>query len=235
MRVQIFGDAALLLTFDEADVAPQRHEGNVSVLECVLNAKSALEQHPIEGIRELIPAAETLTVVLDTASGVRQGEIAKQLRTADFSTHAALAHDASVVEIPVVYQGEDLPRLAAHFGVSEAELIHWHQAVRWRAAFGGFAPGFMYMVPQGFHHHTEVDIDLEHTPVPRLDSPRTAIPAGSVALAGNFSSVYPQRSPGGWQLIGHTNIPMFDLTQQPPSLLRPGDEVAFRAIDAGDQ
>lgn len=136
------------------------------------------------------------------------------------------------IALDVVYDGEDLHELAESLGVSADGLIEWHTAEPWIAAFAGFAPGFLYCARSlesvdGF----ELPDALRGTPeIPRRSSPRTVVPAGSVALAGQFSAVYPRSSPGGWQLLGRTTTPMVDLTQDPPALLAPGDRLTYRAV-----
>ena len=95
-------------------------------------------------------------------------------------------------------------------------MVAAHTGTPWQVAFGGFAPGFMYL--------TGGDPRLQ---VPRRSSPRTSVPAGSVALAGEYSAVYPRSSPGGWQLIGRALVDVFDLDRDPPALLVPGARVRF--------
>jgi KipI family sensor histidine kinase inhibitor len=126
----------------------------------------------------------------------------------------------ALVEIPVTYDGEDLADVAALLAQDPDEVVRRHGAAEWTVAFCGFAPGFGYLVsPSGGWD------------VPRRRSPRTRVPAGSVALAGEFSGVYPRESPGGWQLIGRTDIAVFDLSRDPAALLRPGNRVRF--LDVG--
>jgi KipI family sensor histidine kinase inhibitor len=126
------------------------------------------------------------------------------------------AADVEEIEIPVTYDGDDLGDVASHTGLSEDEIVAAHTGRPWTVAFGGFAPGFAYLVGGD-----------ERLVVPRRDSPRTSVPAGSVGLAGEFSGVYPRSSPGGWQLIGHTDAVMFDVDRDPPALLAPGARVRF--------
>ena len=121
--------------------------------------------------------------------------------------------------IDTVYDGEDLAEVGELTGLGTEGVIAAHTGQTWTVAFAGFAPGFGYMVGE--------NQDLE---VPRRSSPRTAVPAGSVALAGNYSAVYPRRSPGGWQLIGHTGARMWDLDREQPALAAPGHRVQFRAV-----
>lgn len=136
------------------------------------------------------------------------------------------------VTLDVVYDGEDLHELASSLGISADGLIAWHTAEPWIAAFAGFAPGFLYCARSlDSVEGLELPDALRGTPqIPRRSSPRTAVPAGSVALAGQFSAVYPRASPGGWQLLGRTTTPMVDLTQDPPALLGPGDRLTYRAV-----
>ncbi|NUP60182.1 MAG: 5-oxoprolinase/urea amidolyase family protein, partial [Pseudarthrobacter sp.] len=121
--------------------------------------------------------------------------------------------------IEVVYDGEDLADVAAHTGLSTEGVVAAHAGQLWTAAFGGFAPGFAYLVGEN-----------EVLNVPRRSTPRTAVPAGSVAIAGNFSAVYPRISPGGWQLIGRTAARMWDLDREHPALVRPGQRVRYVAV-----
>jgi KipI family sensor histidine kinase inhibitor len=102
--------------------------------------------------------------------------------------------------------------------VDADEVVRRHTGTEWTVAFCGFAPGFGYLTPDG-----------EPWDVPRRDSPRTRVPAGAVALAGGFSGVYPRESPGGWQLIGRTDVAVFDVARDPAALLRPGVRVRFGA------
>ena len=128
---------------------------------------------------------------------------------------------AEPVLLDIVYDGPDLTETAELLGLSPEALIDTHSSQLWRAAFGGFAPGFMYCDSPG--HHWDV---------PRLDSPRTRVPTGAVGLAGRFSGVYPQESPGGWRLIGHTQAQMWDSTRDRPALLVPGQRVRYRPVRA---
>jgi KipI family sensor histidine kinase inhibitor len=126
---------------------------------------------------------------------------------------------AGTVEIPVVYDGPDLAEVAGHLAMPPDEVVARHTGTPWTVAFAGFTPGFGYLAGG--------DPRLD---VPRRSSPRTRIPAGSVALAGRFSGVYPHDSPGGWQLIGRTTERMWDLDRPEPALLVPGRQVIFKAV-----
>ena len=122
------------------------------------------------------------------------------------------------------YDGPDLADVAELTGLSVTEVIAAHTGTDWRVAFGGFAPGFAYL--------TGATRGLR---VPRRTEPRTAVPAGRVGLAGEFSAIYPRSSPGGWQLIGRTDVGVFDIDRDPPALLQPGTVVRFVDVSgAGD-
>jgi KipI family sensor histidine kinase inhibitor len=122
------------------------------------------------------------------------------------------------IEIPVSYEGPDVLDVARLTGLSPEEVVARHTAAEHVVAFLGFLPGFAYLVGGD---------ELLH--VPRLDEPRTQVPAGSVAIAGPYSGVYPRASPGGWRLLGSTSTPMFDAARESPALLAPGDRVRFIA------
>ena len=173
----------------------------------------ALEADPIEGVTELVPAARTILVHflpwVCPRPRLVAGIAARQGRQGQ-------ARQGTLVRIPVRYDGEDLVEMADHLGLSVEELVRRHAASVWQVAFTGFAPGFAYL--------SGGDPVFN---VPRRASPRTRIPAGSVGLAGTFSAVYPRATPGGWQLIGTTDVPMWDLTRTPPALLQPGQRVQF--------
>src|SRR6266508_2649229 len=119
-------------------------------------------------------------------------------------------------ELPTTYDGADLALVAEHWGVSPAEVVRRHTATEFRVAFCGFAPGFGYLTGLP-----------EELAVPRLDTPRARVPAGSVGLAGRYCGVYPSPSPGGWLLIGRTSVRLFDVDEDPPALLAPGTRVRF--------
>lgn len=167
-------------------------------------------------VLDVVPAARTVLVTLGER-GDRQ-----QLRTAlarlDLGAPATTASPPpDAVEIAVHYDGPDLAEVAAQTGLTEDEVVRAHTGTPWQAAFGGFAPGFSYLVGG--------DARLQ---VPRRAEPRTSVPAGAVALAGEFSAIYPRSSPGGWQLIGHTDTRVWDLAREPAALLEPGTAVRFK-------
>lgn len=176
----------------------------------------ALMAEPIAGVEEIIPAARTLMIQYRPSAIERQA-LVDRIAGQDLSQRREGEHRR--VEIPVHYNGEDLDEVATLLNISRAEVIQRHTAHDYSVAFCGFAPGFAYLTGgAGFQ-------------VPRRQTPRTRIPAGAVALAGDFSGVYPKASPGGWQIIGVTPLQMWDLNRPEPALLRPGYKVRF--TDAG--
>jgi KipI family sensor histidine kinase inhibitor len=122
------------------------------------------------------------------------------------------------LRVPVVYDGADLDEVASLTGLSREEVVARHVGADYVVAYLGFSPGFGYL--------TGLD---ERLHVPRRDSPRTAVPAGSVAIAGPYGAVYPSSSPGGWRLLGRTTLRLWDPGREPPSLLQPGTQVRFVA------
>jgi KipI family sensor histidine kinase inhibitor len=199
MRLLPSGTTALLAELDD--------------LEQVQGLYDALVDDPLPGVVDVVPAARTILVVVDPAV-TTLAALAQALRSTT-PGHGRPEH-GDLVEVPVVYDGEDLADAAELLGWDAPELVRRHTAAVWSVAFCGFAPGFGYLVSP--------DWPVE---VPRRSAPRTKVPPGSVALAGEFSGVYPRESPGGWQLVGRTPLAVFDLSRDPAALLRPGARVRF--------
>jgi len=204
--VHDYGDQALLLEFD-------------STAE-VLAWTDALREAELLGVLDIVPASRTVLVKL---AGPRyqaptRQRLAKLRVTAEALTEASTPHEADI-EIDVVYDGADLEEVARLTGMTTDQVVAAHTGTLWQVGFGGFAPGFAYLIGGD-----------ERLNVPRQSEPRTKVPAGSVALAGEFSGVYPRESPGGWQLIGRTNAELWDVDRDPPALLRPGMWVQFREV-----
>lgn len=122
----------------------------------------------------------------------------------------------ALIEIPVSYDGADLGSVAAATGLTPREVIERHTAATYTAAFAGFAPGFVYL--------DGLDPTLR---LPRRTDPRTRVPTGSVAIAHDYTAVYPRESPGGWHLIGSTEVAMFDAARSRPATIEPGQRVRF--------
>jgi len=182
-------------------------------LDTTLDLLAALQAAPLPGVRELLPAARTVLVRFDPhQASARALRGAIEALPLDRRTGAS----GPRVEIPVRYDGQDLAEVAALLGITTTELIARQTGQDYTVAFCGFAPGFAYL--SGGHPSLDV---------PRRATPRTRVPAGSVALAGTFAAVYPDATPGGWQLLGTTDLKMWDLARDPPALLQPGMRVHF--------
>ena len=181
----------------------------------------ALSSTPEKGIEEIIPAARTLLIRFQPMQ-TSMAQLAKKIVQRPLNQRSV--RTGKQVTIPVHYNGEDLPAVAELMGIDIQDVIRRHQECTWNVAFTGFAPGFAYMVS-----------DTGGWQTPRRSTPRTRIPAGSVALAGEFSGIYPQASPGGWQLIGQTELQMWDLARKQPALLLPGSQVQFVDGSLGSQ
>ncbi|MFI9405571.1 allophanate hydrolase subunit 1 [Nocardia sp. NPDC052316] len=216
--IRAAGDGALLIT-------PNRHDD-------VVKLAAALRARLPDGVCDVLPAAETVLVTLlspEHAESVRR-QLAALLRTV---RQPAAEHDSDIVSrgtlsdndspeqplvIPVRYDGADLAEVARLLGIGQAEVVAAHTGTVWRCAFVGFAPGFGYLEsPDG------------RLTVPRRPQARTTIPAGAVALAGGYTAVYPRSTPGGWHLIGTTDLRMWDVGRDPPSLIHAGGFVRFVA------
>lgn len=169
----------------------------------------------LAGVVDVVPGERTLLVTVAEPAGLES--VRRSLRELSV-TSSALGPTSRTVEIPVTYDGADLADVSAHTGLTVAQVIEAHTATPWRVGFGGFAPGFAYLVGG--------DPRLE---VPRRSEPRSSVPAGAVGLAGRYSGIYPRSSPGGWQLIGRTDVVLFDPAADPPALLEPGMTVRFAA------
>ncbi|TQF75085.1 allophanate hydrolase subunit 1 [Rhodococcus spelaei] len=203
MRLLDAGDSAVLAEFDDLDT--------------VLAYFRALDADRLAGVVDLVPAARTVLVRFDRAATGRDA-IARWLRETR-PLAGADSEAAAPVRIGVRYDGPDLPEVGQLTGLGVEGVIAAHVGRDWTVAFAGFAPGFGYLVGG--------DPALR---VPRRATPRVAVPAGAVGLAGEFSGVYPRSSPGGWQLIGSTDARMWDADRDPPALLHPGVTVRFHAL-----
>ena len=199
MRLLPCGDRAILV--EVADAAERRR------------LDATLRRRPLPGTVEHVPGARTVLVVASAAHHLP--EIAAALRDLVLDAPEATDETDELV-VEVRYDGPDLDDVATHLGITPSEVVARHTGQVWTVEFAGFAPGFAYL--------TGSEGDLE---VPRRHSPRTRIPAGSVGLAGPYSGVYPRPSPGGWQLIGRTDVTLWDAERDPPALLTPGRRVRF--------
>jgi KipI family sensor histidine kinase inhibitor len=202
VRLLPYGDAAVLAEVADVDGALALH--------------ADLRDRRPPGTVDVVPGERTVLVRFDpavTSADQVCADLARREVTSDRRT------DGPLVTVQVDYDGADLADVAVALGLSIADLVAAHQRLTWRVAFVGFAPGFGYLVPDG-----------DWPEVPRRTDPRTRVPAGSVAVAGRYSGVYPGASPGGWQLLGRTDLRIWDARREPPALLVPGTTVRFEAV-----
>jgi KipI family sensor histidine kinase inhibitor len=186
---------------------------NAALIECSPGMAVRLGQALMHTARftEVVPAERSVLVIMP------RGMVVEDVRSIIHALPADLPEaEGRDIEVPVQYDGPDLDLVAEATGLTSAEVITIHSQTTYAAAFSGFAPGYVYC--------TGLDRRLW---LPRRPSPRTSVPAGSVAIADAYTAVYPQASPGGWHLIGRTDLTLFDLTRAEPALIRPGDRVRF--------
>lgn len=218
--IERLGDTALLLRFgDRIDSTISRH---VHAWAAMLSSQAP------DWLIEITPAYASLALHVDVARSLENDPLDAAIAwiTARLGQPLPDATEdaARTLTIPVLYggdEGPDLTALSAHAGVTIEDVIARHTSVDYSVAMLGFAPGFPYLLG--------LDATLA---MPRMATPRTRVPAGSVGIGGVQTGIYPQAGPGGWQLIGRTPLRLFDATRDPPSLLRAGDRVRFIAIDA---
>lgn len=230
IRVDWLGDRALLL-----------HLG--SGIDAALNARThaaarTLRAANLPGVIDIVPAYASVAVHYDprawheAESGLAPGErlaerVLSSIRAADVIGARITAESGlPIVEIPVCYGGDhgpDLAEVARLAQLDESEVIARHAAGDYRVAMLGFAPGFPYLLGLDPALHS-----------PRRANPRTRVPAGSVAIGGAQTGIYPRELPGGWQIVGRTPRILFDAARDPPALLAPGQRVRFRPIGAGE-
>lgn len=200
MNIRPMGDSALLLeTRDSAEAQKLR--------------RIVAAEH-IPGLRQLVPGYSSLLLVADPLVADLDAlaeRLPKLLRTPQ-AANAPKSH-----AIPVRYVGDDLAAVAAALGMDAEEVVRRHNTPVYEVAFLGFSPGFAYL--------TGLDPKLR---LPRLATPRTRTPEGAVAVAGEFTGIYPQATPGGWQVLGLTTVKLFDADHSSPALLAPGDQVRFK-------
>jgi KipI family sensor histidine kinase inhibitor len=200
VKLRVAGERGLLVEVEDLATVHRLH--------------AALRELDPPGVVELVPAYRTVLIVADPGQADALDDLAARLPALELPPAEAVAGET--VEIPVRYDGEDLPEVAGLTGLEPEEVVRRHTAPEYTVAFLGFSPGFPYLVG--------LDPALE---VPRRDTPRTSIPAGSVGLAGNQTGIYPTATPGGWQLIGRTEVTLFDPARDPPALLAPGTRLRF--------
>ena len=199
--IRDYGDRALLLECGSTDE--------------VLVLCESLRKADLPEITDVVAGARTVLVTL--ADGGTQAALRVRLSTISMPAHKTPGLTQVEVVIDTVYDGVDLAEVAEWLRMDADEVVRAHTATPWRVGFGGFAPGFAYLVGGD-----------PRLIVPRRIEPRTRVPAGSVALGGEFSGIYPRESPGGWHLIGRTAAVLWDIGRPQPALLSPGTVVRFR-------
>ncbi len=227
MWIRPVGAHALLLDCSDAEQVEawraelwrRRERGDLDAVEIIPAARTVL----LDGLPDPTHTAALLNTWNPSPSTAATGAAATSTGGAGTagtgtgtgtSTGAAGRGGAGAVEVPVRYDGTDLPTVAHHWDVAVPTVVRRLVATEFRVAFCGFAPGFAYLtgLPAGLA-------------VPRLPTPRPRVPAGSVALAGPYAGIYPTASPGGWLLVGHTDLHLFDVHADPPARLTPGTRV----------
>ena len=199
LRLRVAGECGVLAEVDD--------------LAAVHRLAAAVRQADLPGVVDVVPGYRTVLITTDTSAQLAAVRIA----LADLPPPDLDPAHGRLVEVPVVYDGQDLPAVCRLTGLGPREVVARHTAPEYVVAFLGFAPGFPYLVG--------LDPALH---VPRRPTPRTAVPAGAVGLAGDQTGVYPRASPGGWQLLGRTDVVLFDASRDRPALLAPGDRLRFR-------
>jgi KipI family sensor histidine kinase inhibitor len=220
VSIEPLGESALLIRLGEGlDVATNAR---------VHAAANALHAAGLPGVVDIVPAYATLAIHfdplawVDASGGAPLSHVVSAVRAILNSPPPIASNESRLVDIPVCYggaSGPDLEALAGHARLAVDEVVARHAGTIYRVAMLGFAPGFGYLLG--------LDPALA---MPRRASPRTRVPAGSVAIGGEQTGIYPADLPGGWQLIGRTPIVLFDARRDPPSLVMPGDRVRFVPI-----
>lgn len=218
----VLSEQALVITWEQR-IDP-------AIAASIAKLQRQLTNHPFEGMVELVPAYASLTVFYDPLRVRNQYATLNSRRWVEayLWQHIENIQDQAVasagrpIEIPVQYggvNGPDLPYVAQHCGLSEAEVIEWHSRAVYQVYLLGFVPGFAYL--GGLN---------EKLATPRKDTPRQNVPAGSVGIAGAQTGIYPVQITGGWQIIGQTPLALFDVRENPPARLQAGDTVTFVPI-----
>lgn len=207
MVIEELGERGLIVKFSD-EISPQIHE-KILELDEFLSAK--------EGI-ELIPGYSSVTIFYDPLI-ISYEELIELVRS--FASCELKKHKANTVEIPVMYGGEygpDIEFVADLNGLSVEEFIKFHSRTSYEVWMMGFMPGFAYLY------------GYKGAKIPRLENPRKFVPAGSIGIAGNQSGIYPLDGPGGWRIIGRTNLKIFDVQRPSPFLFEIGDRIKFLPI-----
>lgn len=212
-RYRIMGDRALIVELGDK-ISPGLNQR-------VRKLALVLEDNSLEGLLEIVPTYRSLLIIYDP---LKMGleKLQHRIENLQKKIDETQIPEAKTAKVPVLYGGEygpDLGWVAQFHKISPKEAIHLHSGTTYQVYMIGFNPGFPYMgeLP-------------ERLVTPRRETPRTLIPAGSVAIAQKQTGIYPAESPGGWQVIGRTPLKLFDPSQSPPTLLAMGDRVKFFPI-----
>ena len=210
---RIMGDRSLLIELGD-EISP-------AVNQRVQELFTALDLHPIDGIRELVPSYRSLLVIYDPLT-ISPVELESAIGDTDDHLNQTELPEPRNIDIPIIYggeQGPDLEYVAQYHHITPQEVIDYHTQPTYRVYMIGFTPGYPYLgeVPNAIA-------------TPRRETPRILVPKGSVGIAQKQTGIYSVDSPGGWQIIGWTPVNLFDPQAQPPSLLMMGDRVRFQAI-----
>jgi inhibitor of KinA len=213
-RFLLSGDSCLVMEFGD-EISPELNQ-------MVRRVSVSLAEAEIQGITELVPTYRSLYIEYDPLQ-ISLEELKRRLLEIEGSLSRTDLPPPRTVEIPTLYggeQGPDLASVAEYHGISEREVVEIHKSGEYLVYMLGFTPGFAYLGGLS-----------ERISTPRLETPRLKVPAGTVAIAGRQTGVYPVESPGGWRLLGRTPIKLFDPHKDPPSVLQPYDYVRFVEID----
>ncbi len=207
MQILPLSDSAILLRLGES-IEPTINR-QVHLL------AAALTLNPLPGLLETVPGYASLSIHYNPLA-LTHAQVCDWLEShINLATESA-SRPVKTVEVPVIYDGPDLDFVAAHCRLTVDEVIRLHTQTIYTVYMMGFTPGFPYLgsLPEALR-------------VPRMETPRPKVPAGSVALAGVQTGIYPVESPGGWRLVGRTLLTLFDPMREPPFLFTPGDKVQF--------
>jgi len=213
-----FGDKALIVEFGNA-ISPEINQKVHTLHEAVSNAQLA-------GVGECLPTYRSLLITYDPFK-INYEDLISRVKGIEktLDRYVSTCKVRKAV-IPVVYGGEfgpDLPQVAQHHGLIKSEVIRLHSEREYMVYMIGFIAGFPYLGELA-----------DQIATPRLETPRTRVPQGSVGIAEKQTGIYPREAPGGWQIIGRTPVKLFDLTWQSPALLKPGDRVCFKPVSVAE-
>lgn len=218
----MYEKARYLMSGDKGLVVEFGNEISEAVNKKVRNLYLAIQKDQMSGIYEMIPTYRSLFIQYNPME-IEVNSLIEKLKKIEKSLDNIDLPKPRIIEIPTAYGGEfgeDIKFVLEHNGMNEDEVIKIHSSVDYRIYMLGFSPGFPYLGGMS-----------EKIETPRLKTPRTKIPAGSVGIAGKQTGIYPMESPGGWQLIGRTPIKLYDPRSQTPIILQAGDYIRFVPIE----